>query len=52
MYHPDKLGDKITDSDREIWLKIQDAYETLIDLPKRKKYDSALPFDDTIPTED
>jgi len=22
MYHPDKLGDEITNSDKEIWLKI------------------------------
>jgi curved DNA-binding protein CbpA len=22
MYHPDKIGENITDSDKEIWLKI------------------------------
>jgi DnaJ-class molecular chaperone len=22
MYHPDKLGDSITESDKEVWLKI------------------------------
>ena len=27
------------------------AYETLIDPEKRKKYDSSLPFDDSIPDE-
>ena len=31
MYHPDKIGENITDSDKEIWLKVQNAYETLID---------------------
>lgn len=51
MYHPDKLGERITDQDKEIWLKIQNAYETLIDPARRRKYDSALPFDDTIPSE-
>jgi hypothetical protein len=49
MFHPDKLGDKLTAKDKEIWLKIQIAYETLIDPAKKKKYDSSLPFDDKIP---
>ncbi len=48
-YHPDKLGDKITEADKQMWLKIQDAYETLSDPVKRKKYDSTLPFNDEIP---
>ena len=52
MYHPDKVGDAITESDKEIWLKIQNAYETLIDPTKRKRYDSSLPFNDTIPRDD
>jgi DnaJ family protein C protein 2 len=51
MYHPDKLTDSITESDKEIWLKIQNAYETLIDPVKRKRYDSSLPFNDSIPNE-
>ena len=51
MCHPDKLGDRITESDKEIWLKIQNAYETLIDPTKRKRYDSSLPFNDNIPNE-
>lgn len=51
MCHPDKLGEKITESDKEIWLKIQNAYETLIDPVKRKRYDSSLPFNDNIPNE-
>ena len=49
VFHPDKLGDKLTEKDKEVWLKIQDAYETLTDPVKRKKYDSSLPFDDKIP---
>lgn len=51
-HHPDKLGDAITEKDKEMWLKIVDAYETLLDPVKRKKYDSTLPFDDSIPTSD
>lgn len=34
------------------WLKIKDAYDTLLDPEKRKKYDSTFEFDDTIPDED
>ena len=51
MYHPDKLGENISDSDKEIWLKIHSSYETLIDPAKRKRYDSSLPFNDVIPAE-
>mmetsp|Transcript_41792 Transcript_41792/g.55083 ORF Transcript_41792/g.55083 Transcript_41792/m.55083 type:complete len:362 (+) Transcript_41792:301-1386(+) len=50
-YHPDKLGDKLTERDKEVWLKIQEAYETLVDPVKRRKYDSSLPFDEKIPEE-
>lgn len=50
-YHPDKLGDNITEGDKAVWLKIQEAYETLSDPVKRKKYDSSLPFDEKIPEE-
>ena len=31
------------------WLKIKEAYDTLIDPEKRKKYDSTIEFDDSIP---
>ncbi len=51
MYHPDKIGESISESDKEVWLKVQNAYETLIDPVGRKRYDSSLPFDDTIPSE-
>ena len=50
VFHPDKLGDKLTQQDKEVWLKIQNAYETLSDPAKRKKYDSNLPFDEKIPS--
>jgi DnaJ family protein C protein 2 len=33
------------------WLKIKEAYETLLDPERRKKYDSTFEFDDTIPDE-
>ncbi len=48
-YHPDKLGAGITENDKKIWLKVQEAYETLSDPIKRRKYDSSLPFDERIP---
>lgn len=48
-YHPDKLGDKYTEADKKIWLGVQNAYDTLSDPVKRKKYDSSLPFDESIP---
>mmetsp|Transcript_10203 Transcript_10203/g.7641 ORF Transcript_10203/g.7641 Transcript_10203/m.7641 type:complete len:123 (+) Transcript_10203:184-552(+) len=51
MYHPDKMGDSITESDKQVWLKIQAAYETLVDPVKRRKYDSTLPFNDDVPSE-
>ena len=31
------------------WLKIKEAYDTLIDPEKRKKYDSTIEFDDSVP---
>ncbi|MCQ2816809.1 MAG: DnaJ domain-containing protein, partial [archaeon] len=34
------------------WLKIKEAYENLLDPVKRKKYDSSMMFDDSIPDED
>lgn len=50
-YHPDKKGDNFTDEDKAHWLKLQSAYETLSDPLKKKKYDSSLPFDDSLPDE-
>ena len=52
VYHPDKMApEELTEQKKEMWLKIQDAYETLNDPNKRRKYDSSLPFDDSIPEE-
>lgn len=34
------------------WLKIKDAYDTLLDEEKRKKYDSTFEFDDRIPEDE
>lgn len=34
------------------WLRIKDAYDTLIEPEKRKKYDSTFEFDNTIPDEE
>lgn len=49
--HPDKMGEAYGEPEKELWLKIQNAYETLSDDTRRKKYDSSLPFDETIPKE-
>ena len=48
-YHPDKLGENITEKDKKVWLKIAEAYDTLMDPAKRRTYDSSLPFDEKIP---
>lgn len=48
VYHPDKQSNGATDP---MWLKVLKAYETLTDPEKKKKYDSTLKFDDTIPEE-
>ena len=51
--HPDKLGEgELTEDMKKHWLTIQKAYDTLSDPAKRRKYDSSLPFDDDIPSED
>lgn len=47
IHHPDKKADAAQTN--PMWLKIQNAYETLTDPEKKKKYDSTLPFDETIP---
>jgi DnaJ homolog subfamily C member 2 len=49
-FHPDKNGCKGTEKDKQIWLCIQSARDTLMDLSKRRRYDSTLAFDDSIPT--
>ena len=50
-YHPDKLGKKANANTKKIWLTIQKAYDTLTDPAKKRKYDSSLPFDDSMPKE-
>lgn len=54
MYHPDKapFQDKNGNEDRSVFLKIQEAFKVLCSEPLRRAYDSQLPFDDAIPTEE
>lgn len=54
MYHPDKAQFKTEDGkeDRCVFLKIQEAFNVLTNQDKRRAYDSQLPFDETIPTEE
>ena len=53
LYHPDKKANKSTneEEDRQVFLKIQEAYATLTNETKRRAYDSQLDFDDSVPTE-
>eukprot|EP00286_Rhodomonas_abbreviata_P006958 CAMPEP_0181330972 /NCGR_PEP_ID=MMETSP1101-20121128/24224_1 /TAXON_ID=46948 /ORGANISM="Rhodomonas abbreviata, Strain Caron Lab Isolate" /LENGTH=508 /DNA_ID=CAMNT_0023440343 /DNA_START=21 /DNA_END=1544 /DNA_ORIENTATION=+ len=54
MYHPDKAQHKTEDGkeDRTVFLKIQEAFAVLCSEPKRRAYDSQLPFDESIPSEE
>lgn len=54
MYHPDKAQFKTEagKEDRSVFLKIQEAFNVLCSEPKRRAYDSQLPFDERIPTEE
>ena len=54
MYHPDKAQHKTADGkeDRTVFLKIQEAMNVLSSEPKRRAYDSQLPFDESIPTDE
>lgn len=49
-FHPDKNGNKKTEKDKKLWLNIKIARKTFMDLDKRRRYDSTLDFDDSIPT--
>lgn len=54
MYHPDKAQFKTADGkeDRTVFLKIQEAFNVLSNETKRRTYDSQLPFDESIPSEE
>ena len=54
LYHPDKAQHKTADGkeDRSVFLKIQEAFNVLTNDQKRRAYDSQLPFDESIPTEE
>ena len=45
----DKAQDQKNREINKKWLKLKEAYETLSDPEKRKKYDSTIVFDDSIP---
>ena len=45
-FHPDKIGG---DEEDPMFLKIQEAYQNLIDEQKKKDYDSHYEFDDSVP---
>jgi DnaJ family protein C protein 2 len=51
LYHPDKKLIKSQDGeeDRRIFLKVQEAFNTLCDENKRRTYDSQLDFDESVP---
>ena len=54
IYHPDKKQDKKKDGvteDNSVWLKIQKAFDTLLDKDKRRAYDSQLPFNEKVPSD-
>jgi len=47
--HPDKMTNP-TEEDTKNFIRIQEGFEILSDAQKRRRYDSSLSFDDTIPT--
>lgn len=49
-YHPDKNIENYSDARSEEFLKVQEAYEILSDRILRHTYDSALPFDESVPS--
>ena len=54
VYHPDKVQHK-TDKgkeDRSVFLKVQEAFNVLSNETKRRAYDSQMPFDETVPSEE
>ena len=57
LYHPDKkhnnddFKNEKGQEDRTVFLKIQEAYNTLGDTKKKRAYDSQLPFNEKSPSE-
>eukprot|EP00560_Eucampia_antarctica_P000918 CAMPEP_0197833930 /NCGR_PEP_ID=MMETSP1437-20131217/20594_1 /TAXON_ID=49252 ORGANISM="Eucampia antarctica, Strain CCMP1452" /NCGR_SAMPLE_ID=MMETSP1437 /ASSEMBLY_ACC=CAM_ASM_001096 /LENGTH=608 /DNA_ID=CAMNT_0043438265 /DNA_START=37 /DNA_END=1860 /DNA_ORIENTATION=+ len=52
-YHPDKLAEEKSKTKKDpVFLKVKEAFETLGNASKRKAYDSALDFDESIPPKD
>jgi len=49
VHHPDKMSDP-TDEQKQHFLHIQEAFEIVSDPDKRRRYESTLEFDDSIPT--
>ncbi|CAD7938312.1 unnamed protein product [Amoebophrya sp. A25] len=51
VYHPDKVQAGTEEEANKEFLKLQEAYDILLDPIRRRKYDSSRPFDDDIPKE-
>lgn len=53
VYHPDKAENqaKGADAANKEFIKLQEAYDILMDPVTRRKFDSSRPFDDSIPKE-
>ncbi len=57
LYHPDKKYNAVGfqgedgEEDRTVFLKIQQAYDTLRNTEKKRAYDSQLPFNESCPSE-
>jgi len=49
VHHPDKMSDP-TEEQKKHFLLIQEAFEVVSDPEKRRRYESMLDFDDSIPT--
>lgn len=49
-HHPDKNMESCSEARSEEFLKVQEAYEILSNKNLRHTYDSALPFDESIPS--
>mmetsp|Transcript_118830 Transcript_118830/g.216168 ORF Transcript_118830/g.216168 Transcript_118830/m.216168 type:complete len:1005 (-) Transcript_118830:154-3168(-) len=50
QYHPDKMTDP-TEEQKKHFLLLQEAFEIVSDPAKRRRYESTLAFDDSIPTD-